>query len=562
VPRRKESIWFVALILLAACRSGVIGNPAKGGPGGSGPSGTTPPGSGPCANAPVTAGSAPLRRLTTTEWDNSVNAIFNLAMSEAATTFPADGRVDGYDNAASQSNISATRADAMLTAAETIAQAAAANLQSYLNLICPNGADDTCALDFIKSFGLKIYRRPLAADELTALETVWTESATISKSTSERFELVIEAMLMAPQFSYKSESGDPTISPPSPNLVGLSGYEIAARMAFLFWSTTPDDQLLMDAASGTLSTTDGIERVARRMLGDQRARFGMQNFTSQWLELWALDMLPKDTTMFPQWTDALVQSIRSETERFMDDLVWAQHQSLRQVLTSNTTFVDSKLASLYGIDGLSFGSDGWTKVNLPAHREGVLTQASFLSAHAHGQVTSPVRRGLFVRRKFLCQDLPPPPNNVVITVPTPDANSTNRQRMSQHDKDPACSGCHHLMDPIGFGFETFDAIGQYQDHETNGLAIDSSGTVYGTNDIDGAFNGATELIQKLASTKQVDDCMVLQTFRYAQGRRDEMDDQCALSSLKQSFGDKDQDLLELMVDLVKSDFFRYRPVVE
>jgi hypothetical protein len=511
--------------------------------------------------APPSAGSAPLRRLATTEYDHSINQLFGLNTSFAATTFPPDPRVDGYDNGASQANISSTRADAMLAAAESIAQAAAANLQSLLS--CPKAtANDACALTFIQQFGKKVYRRPLETDEVAALKTVWDQSGPLSHNNDERFGMVIEAMLMSPQFSYRAEAGDSSVPPPAPNLIALSGYEIATRLSYLIWSSTPDDKLLGDAASGALATPQGIETAARRMLADPRARFGISNFTGQWLELWALDMLQKDRTMYPSWNDALVASIRGETQRFMEDLVWARHKGLHEVLTSTTTFVDSKLAALYGLSGVTFGADGWAEVTLPGKRLGVLTQASFLSSHAHGQVTSPVRRGLFVRRKFLCQDLPPPPNNVVITVPTPNATSTNRQRMAQHDKDPACSGCHHMMDPIGFGFENFDAIGQYQDHETNGLPIDSSGEVFGTIQIDGQFNGAIELIQKLASAKQVEQCMVLQLFRYAEGRRDESDDQCAVASLETSYHAKDQDLLELIVDLAKSDPFRYRPVVQ
>jgi hypothetical protein len=564
----------VGLLVSAACQKGVIGDAPGLPPNGSGnpdnpnnpsnPNDPTeampPPVPTPeaCATAPITAGPAPLRRLTNTEYTNTIASLF--AVPNAAANFPDDPLYDGYDNAGGSANITDVRADQMNDESALIAQQAVMSLASLIS--CPVASvDDACALAFIKTYGQKIYRRPLADDEVATLKSVWDEAAPISNTVEERFELVIEAMLMAPQFSYKVEVGDPTKPPPGAGLVQLTGYEIATRLAFFIWSSTPDDALLQSAATGKLDTKDGIKSEAQRLLADDRAKAGIANFTGQWFELSSLDMLAKDATMFPQWTPQLRDDVKSETERFFEDIIWTQHGSLKDVLTAPTTFVNADLAPIYGITSV-MPSQGWVKVTLPAaERKGVLTQASFLATHAHGQVTSPVKRGLFIRNKFLCQDLPPPPNNVAIVVPTPNPHSTNRQRMQQHDSDPACYSCHQMMDPVGFGFELYDAIGQHQTTE-NGMPIDATGNVMGTMDIDGPFNGALALIDKLAGTQQVEQCMVTQTFRFAEGRRDTADDGCAILHLQQSFHAGNQDLLGLIVEMVQSDFFRYRPLVQ
>jgi uncharacterized protein DUF1592/uncharacterized protein DUF1588/uncharacterized protein DUF1587/uncharacterized protein DUF1595/uncharacterized protein DUF1585 len=554
----------------ASCHSGLIGDPASaieapndpnhpsdpGNP--NDPNDPSPPDPAMCANAPVRAGPAPLRRLTNTEYTNAVAAL--LAASNAAQDFPDDPLVDGYDNAGASANITQVRAERMVDAAEKVAGQAVTALATLLPCT-PASLDDACALRFIRAFGQRAYRRPLEDDEVMILKTVWDQSAPISMNPGERIELVIEAILTAPQFIFKVEVGDPS-SAPGQGLVALTGFEIAARLAFFLWSSLPDDALMSSASTGKLATADGIAAEARRMLMDDRAKAGIANFTGQWFELSGLDMLEKDATAYPEWTSGLRAAVKSETERFFDDIIWTRHGSLRDILSSRDTFVNSDLARLYGVGAVS-PAQGFVKVTLPeGERKGVLTQASFLASHAHGLVTSPVRRGLFIRRKFLCQDLPPPPNNVVITIPTPDATSTNRQRISRHDSDPACSGCHHMMDPVGFGFELFDAIGKHQTQEPNGLAIDARGEVIGTGEIDGPYNGAFELIDKLAGAKLVEECLVTQMFRFAQGRRDVDEDACALYRLKQSFHANNQDLLSLVVDIAQSDFFRYRPQVQ
>lgn len=557
--RSTSAVLFATVLLVpfAACKPGTIGDlaaqiadPNKPDP----PDIPVPPD---CDE--VNVGPAPLRRLTGLEWNNSVRALFDLEI-DAAAAFPADPHVDGFDNSADGSNISQVRADSMLDAAELVANAATAKLQDFLS--CPRtNVSDMCVLEFIRSTGKRAYRRALSSDEVARLKMVYDQAGPISTNVEERFSLVIQAMLMSPQFNFKVEVGDTNLPPPKPGLVALSGYEVAGRLAFFLWSSSPDTTLLASAEAGNLATKEGIEAETRRMLNDPRARSGVRNFASQWMELYGLDEEEKDTSIFPEWNDELRAAMKEESERFIDDVIWEQRGGLQQLLRSNESIVNADLARLYGVAGVT-PADGWKKVTLPAgQRKGVLTQASFLSNHAHGQVTSPVHRGLFVRRRFLCQDLPPPPNDVVITVPVPAPDTTNRQRLAAHSENGSCAVCHERMDPVGFGFEIFDAIGKHQRVEINGLPVDPSGRLVATRDINGPFADALQLIDKLASSEEVEECAVKQTFRYSQGRREALADSCTMASLKDQFSAKDQSFLELLVAMTTSEAFRFRPEV-
>jgi hypothetical protein len=188
----------------------------------------------------------------------------------------------------------------------------------------------------------------------------------------------------------------------------------------------------------------------------------------------------------------------------------------------------------------------------------LLTQGAFLSAHSHANQTSPVHRGLAVRKNLLCTDLPDPPANVNNNPPAPDPKATTRQRFEQHRTDPTCAGCHELLDPLGVGFENYDAIGRYRSDE-NGLPIDASGKLTGT--ASGAtFTGAVELAKKLATSPEVRACVQKQWFRFSLGRFEGADDACTLQALNADFEASDFDVKKLLLSLVTSDAFRYRKV--
>jgi hypothetical protein len=278
------------------------------------------------------------------------------------------------------------------------------------------------------------------------------------------------------------------------------------------------------------------------------------SFHDQLFDLATLDTLSKAA---PEYTDAIRNDMKTETRLFVDDVFWNDGR-FDTLFTAPWTYVSRPLANFYGIQGAP--ASGFTKVAVdPTQRAGVLTQGSFLAIHSRPDQSSPIHRGKFVREKLLCQAIPPPPNNVQINAPAVDPNTSTRQRFEQHEKDPVCAGCHHLMDPIGFGFEHFDPEGRWRDVDGK-TPVDASGQILDSYDVNGKFDGALELEDRLRRSGQVRDCVVTQWFRFGYGRTETTLDQCTLAALGTAFAKARYDLRELLVALTQTPAFRYRRV--
>jgi hypothetical protein len=310
----------------------------------------------------------------------------------------------------------------------------------------------------------------------------------------------------------------------------------------------PDDELLAAAAAGDLDTVEGIEAEARRMLADERAKSSIASFHAQWLQLSELDDLTKDAAAFPEWSPELAASMRAETLAFVEEVVFGEDPRLQTLLSASFSFIDGDLAALYGVPSPSSSSGELTKVELdPQERAGILTQASFLAGHAHAADPSWVHRGKFVRERLLCQTLPPPPPDVdMSTLQDPD-------RL----ENPECAGCHVLMDPIGYGFDGYDAIGKQVGSQVGGEIIDDGGDL----DVGGAFADPVDLAHKLATSADVRDCLAKQWVRYAVRRNETGEDACSVAAVQGEFASAEQHLQELLVSIAKAEVFRYRRAV-
>jgi hypothetical protein len=479
-----------------------------------------------CTDA-VQPGRSPIRRLTRIEMDNAFRDLLG-DTSKAAHAFVPEEESLGFDNNADALGMSNLLAEQVMEAAEKLASTAAPK-------VAPCAGDQaTCARDFIKKWGKRAWRRPLTDDEVSALLALY-EKGKVDGTYNDGIALVIQRMIQSPYFIYRFETGD--VATLKDGVVQLTPYEQATRLSFFLWNTTPDEALMQKAEEGKLATAEGIAAIAREMLKDPRAKESVANFHAQWLELGKLESVAKDPVMFPDFNAAMRTAMRAETEAFVDHVFW-QNGSFDEFLTAPYTFVDGEKTTL-------------------DHRSGILTMPSILTLQAKSNQSSPVHRGKFVRERLLCMQLPPPPNDIVIKPPDLDPNLSTRQRFSEHSTNPACSGCHKLMDPIGFGFENFDAIGRWRDKDGK-FDVDANGEVFASNDADGKFVGVSDLGEKLAKSQQVKACIVTQWFRYAYGRGEAEADTCALKRLNESFAKAGYDLRELMVALTQSDAFRFR----
>jgi hypothetical protein len=255
----------------------------------------------------------------------------------------------------------------------------------------------------------------------------------------------------------------------------LSDLELASRLSFFLWSSIPDEPLLDAAIRGTLKQPRVLERQVRRMLVDRRSEALVTSFAAQWLHLRNLTASMPDPRLFPDFDDNLRRAFRRETELFFES-VKREDRSVLDLLRADYTFVNERLAKHYGIPNVYGGH--FRRVSLPkdSPRGGLLGHASILTVTSYGDRTSPVQRGKWILENLLGLTPPPPPPDVPALKERVAGGKvlTMRQRIAQHRENPACSGCHNLMDPIGLATENFDAVGRWRTLE-DGTPVDASG---------------------------------------------------------------------------------------
>lgn len=421
----------------------------------------------------------------------------------------------------------------------------------------PASGDDDCARSFIADFGLRAWRRPLVTDEVDALAAL---SAKIAKSFNAPFtglRYAAAAILQSPYFLFRVEQGVPTTA----DRVALSGFEIASRLSYLLWNSTPDEGLLGAAERGDLDSPDGIRAEAERMLESDRTRDALTNFFSEYLALERLDHLTKDQDLFDVMSPTLGASMRGEIRRVFADIAFDKDGDFRDIMTTRETFVNDELAELYGLPSSATSGEadeeGFVRVTLPedGERGGLLTSAALLALYAHNTVTSPTLRGKFIRVNLLCQDVPAPPPGAATALEDEGEGEgkgpkTMRQKLEKHRTNPTCAGCHIKMDPLGLGLEHFDAIGQYRETD-QGLPIDATG------DVDGIkFDGALELGQVLRDSPRVAACIARRFYRYALGHLEERDEEGSIELLAHRFEQGGYRFRELVLETVTSEAFR------
>ncbi|WP_437727915.1 DUF1592 domain-containing protein [Sorangium sp. So ce861] len=507
--------------------------------------------------AEIRPGASPLRRMTRFEYNNTIRDLLG-DDSAPADAFVVEEEALGFNNQAAALGVTPLLAEQLMKASEAIAARAARDLERLLEGCDPAvQGPEVCADELIARFGKRAFRRPLtpAEGERFARLFAWG-SAEHGFSTG--VELVIQAMLQSPHFLYRVELGMP--DPVGEGVVPLSDHEIASRLSYLLWGSMPDDALFAAADAGELRTAEQIAAHARRLLDDPRARAAVANFHAQWLQLSNIDTLTKDPAVYPSFDAGLPALLRAETEAFLEHVVFDDAAGdVATLLTAPYSLMNAELRAFYGLPAGPAGApDALAIVPLdPSQRAGFLTHASLLSVLAKPNQSSPVLRGKFVRERLLCQILPPPPPDVDIQPPDVREGIPTRRRFEQHAADPSCSGCHKLMDPIGFGFERYDGIGLYREAD-QGVPIDASGEIGGTGGADGPFDGAVELAHRLAQSDGVRQCVATQWFRFGYGRAEQAEDECSMTQIQAAFAESGYNIKALLVALTQTDAFRYR----
>jgi hypothetical protein len=487
-----------------------------------------------------------VRRLSNAEYGATVQALFG-DDTDYSGNFPEDTVVNGFTNNTDVQDVGPALAEQYVVAAEAISAKVTQNIDSLLG--CPLADGETCVGDFINRFGKRAFRRPVTSTEQSELLALFRseDDATIG------VQLVLQAVLNSPSFLYRVEVGVPVQGQP---YSALTSWEVASRLSYFLTGTLPDDELFAAAEADDLTTPEAIEAQARRLLATPGARDNVATFFSGWLNLQAVDRLQRDTQQFPNWDSQLPPLFDAETRAFATNVVFDGAGDLQTLLTATFTYGDPSLAEYYGGSAGPVDANGEARIELPAsERAGLLTQASFLAAHSKEIQTDPVSRGKFVRERMLCQGVPAPPPDLMVTAPTITPGSTTRERFTQHEEDPTCAACHVMMDPIGLAFEHYDPIGQWRDQE-QGLDIDASGELTYT-DVTGPFDGVVEMAAKLAQSELAKECFVRFWFRFAFGRGESDSEAARMATITSDFESSSENVQDLLVGLTVTPDFRY-----
>jgi hypothetical protein len=536
----------VAALVLTGC-TGMIGTPPPVSP----DAVTSPqlPGDGPLATA------SPLSRMTALQYNNTLRDLF-APLAVPAQDVPADIPVESFDNNAGVQTPSAALIEAYQASADAVA-AAATGSAGFLGCVAVDRAgEDACAAQFLGTFLPRAFRRPVTAAELSDFTGFYAATRTDGSDFTTAMTVTLSAVLQSPEFLYRVEIGTPI--PGRSGAVALTPYEVASRLSYFLWNTMPDAVLLDAAASGALSTRDGVRAQAERMLNDAQARAAVANFHRQFLRLDTIAGLTKDSTLFPAFSDATVRSLKASTAQYVDDLFFSGG-SFTALMTDDHAWVDDQLAAIYGVPS---PGPGLTRVQVDGtQRSGVLTQAGLMAAFAHATADSPVLRGVFVLRNVICEDLPPPPPGVNTSPPAASTGMamTTRQAFASQHEQGSCASCHHTIDGIGFGFEHYDAIGAWRT-EDSGLSVDATGWFTASYDpaLSGTFDGAVELGQKLARSPIAQACLVKNWLHYALGVDHHGIDSKGLAPIVAAFQGAQLDMHTLVIAVATSDAFNTR----
>ena len=509
-----------------------------------------------------------LRRLTHSQYNNTVRDLLG-DFTRPANQFPPEDFLNGFTNQVEGQSIPPLLAEAYTVAAEKLAANAFRRGDSQNLIPCKpaRGKEYACRDQFIRKFGLRAFRRPLTEKEAAGYGALFGDAAGSRGDFLAGAKVVVEAMLQSPSFLFHLEAGPGS---------SLRPYAIASRLSYFLWDTMPSADLLRAAESGELASPAAVRATARRMIDNPQAKRSLEVFLAQWMRFDRVIASVRNARRYTDFSASLLPVMTDETKHLFNYVVW-NNRNFMELFNADYTFLSARLAQHYGMETPP-EEFGLVKYSSKETRAGVLGHAGFLTMTGNQTDTSPTARGLFVREHFLCQNVPPPPPGVDTNLPAvSDKPLTNRERLQAHLRSPSCAACHSLIDPIGYGFESYDNIGKYReklmlkiqlqrDAVTNQaredkefqLDLDTSAHIQGIPN--SSFRTPKELGNILANDPTCQRCVVKQVFRYAVGRHETASDQADLDGLYDGFRKSGFRFRELILELATSRPFLGEPV--
>ncbi|MCA9708361.1 MAG: DUF1592 domain-containing protein [Myxococcales bacterium] len=500
----------------------------------------------------ATAAISGLRRLSAREYDNTVHDLLG-DPGGAALLLPEDIRTP-YDNDYTTQVASKALVDGLdVFVADVVGRLLDDPARRDEVVGCtPSGPDDAqCLRAFIERFGRRALRRPLTEDEI-AEYMLALDHAAQSGDFYTAVDTVLRALLQDVELLYRVELGTPV--PGQPGLFALSDWEVAARLSYLLWGTTPDEWLLALAEDGLLHTSDDIRSAAEAMLDDERTLTLVERFHAMWM---GYETLP--------FGGEVADAMRTETRALFERVLFTEDRPWQDLFRLEQTFVGDALAEHYGLTPPGSEEPVWVDYG-DSGRRGLLSQGSFLSVGGKFGDTSPIVRGLMIRTRLFCEPRPTPPPGVDVDA-EPTEGVCKEERYAAH-RAGSCAGCHEQLDPVGFGLEAYDLQGRFRTFETDDpdteadesqCAISGQGRLVLASGESHDFSGPAELADLVLETGQLNYCAVTQLYRFSVGRFElDGDDRDYVARISDALGEGDFHFDTLILDLVSDDTFRHR----
>jgi hypothetical protein len=561
---KAERFFAIAALLGSLSCTGVVEGDPGGVPGGTGLSPGTGSGTGTGTGSGTGTGTGTIgpmsnpgrgemHRLNATEYNASVGDVLGTALKPANGNWRG-GEIEGFDNVASVLGVDDTQFGLYVDAAEALANDvfASATLKAKF-VTCSKTDDAACVQDVISKAGLRIFRRPLRTAEVATYQAVYTKARALGQDHEGSLKTVLWSLLSSAEFLYRIELPGKTAGKRP-----LDGFELASRLSYFLWSSSPDDALLDAASKNALTTDADVKATVERMLTDGKSSRFIESFAGQWLGARKVASHPVAADRFPQWTPAVADAAMNEMYLYFQEFL-QQDKSWMDFLKADVNYVNASLAPLYGITNVT--STALTRTtNTTDERAGFLGLAGFLAVSSVDRRTSPTLRGKWVLANLLCAEPPPPPGNVPkLELAGKDLDNGNvRQILEQHRTRADCASCHALFDPFGLALEKYDAIGRFRTTYADGSAIDAT-TKLGNSDAypsGVAFEGMSGAADVVTNNPAFKSCFTHKLFTYGLGRSPSGDDAAWITQIEQDWEKGDLTIRQLIQRLTQSVPFR------
>ena len=513
--------------------------------------------------------------------------------------FPAEPGSEGFEGIVQGQNPSSYQVEELHLAAMHFASYALLSptffaCESWTEL--PAGEQAECARVSIERFARRAYRRPLRAAERERLLAFWQANRSAGPL-DEAVALTVAGILQAPAFHFRVEPGAAGGREDDRAGAGPDSWALASRLSYFLWDSMPDAELFAAAEAGELATAAGVERQARRMLDDPKARPAVVDFHHQWLGTEdvlliaparrafgprfgiepSIDTARDDDIEWPTILGPVRHSLLLEAGLFVERTVFDGDGTFTALMTDHHGYLSDATAPIHGegavrdpngtaltrpIEFVAISIGRKDSLTLhpatfpPAERAGVLTLPAVLAVGAYAVQPGPILRGVRVLERIACMHLGTPIQGAETALP-PDTlavESTNRERTATATDRPACASCHRRINPPGFAFEHYDALGAWR-AEDNGQPVDASGTLALPGGETLTFADGVDFAHQLAASPRVRDCYALHWTRYALGDRIASSEP-ALEPIRRRFRDDDS-IENLLVSIATSDLFRF-----